>query len=70
MIGTQSLSQTTLRNNVFFSFEKLPRNPNCGDVSLSFFLEKNETKKSTSLSNRFAFKGVRDVRSVLCTIIG
>ncbi len=26
---------------------------------LSFFLEKNETKKSSLLSNRSAFKGVR-----------
>ncbi len=51
-------------------FTRLPFIPNCGDASLSFFLEKNETKKSTSLSNRFAFKGVRDVKGVLCTIIG
>jgi hypothetical protein len=26
----------------------------------SFFLEKNEAKKASSLSNRFAFKGVWD----------
>jgi len=42
---------------------------NCGVVALSFFLEKNETKKSSSLSNRCAFKGVRDDRHTSCDYI-
>jgi len=34
----------------------------------SFFLEKNEAKKSSWLSNRFAFKGVRHDKDTLCVI--
>jgi len=36
-----------------------------GVVSLVIFLEKNEVKKASSLSNRFAFKGVRDDNDTL-----
>jgi len=34
----------------------------------SFFLEKNEAKKSLCLSNRSAFKGVRHNKGTLCVI--
>jgi len=43
---------------------------NRGVVILSFFLEKNETKKSSLLSNRSAFKGVRSDKSTLRVIDG
>ena len=53
-----------------FDFTRLPYASNCGDVSLFIFLRKNEAKKSTSLSNRFAFKGVRDVKAYFVRSMG
>jgi len=38
---------------------------NCGVVLSSFFLEKNEVKKASPLSKRFAFKGVRGDKDTL-----
>jgi len=48
-----------LTRYLLFRESKLPVILTVALVLSSFFLEKNEAKKASWLSNRFAFKGVR-----------
>jgi len=51
------------RENIYFSFFKFPLIISEALFLSSFFLEKNEAKKASLLSNRVASKGVRSDRA-------